>query len=197
MLWDLFPVSQVAKSPRSSKSDASSAEQPPARLARGLVGVGSLVGRLTRPVLGNRGFADADVIAHWPTIVGPELTALACPLSLKYERASQRSGATLMIRVASGAAATLLQFKAPQIIERVNHYFGYQAVAKMQISLGTLPQVAKTAVADETPLSPVIHEEIEQTVAAVSSPALRLALGQLGAAVRRRAVPANDTDDDI
>lgn len=150
------------------------------------MGIGGLVGRLTRPILGQRGFADADIIAHWPTIVGAELAAMACPLSLKYERGNQRQGATLMIRVASGAAATLLQFKTPQVIERVNHYFGYHAVAKLQVSLGALPKTVKDRA--QPNLSPEISAEMNQAVAGVTSPAVRLALGQLGAILKRRAV---------
>lgn len=186
-----FRVNHVSKNARPERQGAAPAEQP-VRLARGLVDVGSLIGRLTRPVLGNRGFAGADVIAHWPTIVGAELAALACPLSLKYERKNQRHGATLMVRVASGAAATLLQFKGPQVIERVNRYFGYQAVAKLQISLGPLPKTAKAPYRDQPDLPAAHRAEIDQAVEDVDSPALRLALGQLGAALRRRTITADE-----
>jgi hypothetical protein len=184
-------VSYVSKKAR-PPTQAATPVAPPPRLARGLVDVGSLIGRLTRPVLGNRGFAGADVIAHWPTIVGADLAALACPLSLKYERSSQRHGATLMVRVASGAAATLLQFKGPQVIERVNRYFGYQAVAKLQISLGALPKAAKAPRHDQPALPPESRAEIDQAVAGVGSPALRSALGQLGVALRRRTAAADE-----
>jgi hypothetical protein len=143
-----------------------------------------LVGRLTRPVLGKRGFAGVDVIAHWPAIVGPEMAALACPLALKYERDRQR-GATLQVRVASGAAATLLQLKTPQIVLRINRYFGYEAVARLQATVGPLPKAAAAQRAAPPP-SAEICAEVDRTVAAVSSPALRIALGQLGVALRQR-----------
>lgn len=155
-------------------------------MAVGPVAISGLINRLTRPVLGNRGFANVDILTHWSAIVGPDLAALACPLSMKYERGNQRQGATLMVRVASGAAATLLQFKSPQVIERVNRYFGYHAVAKLQLTLGVLPKLQKTAEAEQAPLSPEALAAIDQAVAGVGSPAVRLALAQLGANVRRR-----------
>jgi hypothetical protein len=151
-----------------------------------------LINRLTRPVLGNRGFAGIDILAHWSAIVGPDLAALAAPLSMKYERGGQRHGATLLVRVSSGAAATLLQFKSPQVIERVNRYFGYHAVAKLQITLGVLPKPQRTAEPELAPLSPEAVAAIDQAVAGVGSPALRLALAQLGANVRRRTAPADN-----
>jgi hypothetical protein len=154
-------------------------------LAQGFVGVASLVNRLTRPVLGNRGFAGADVVAHWSTIVGPELAVMACPLSMKFDR-HNRHGATLMVRVASGAAATLLQFKTPQIIARINRFLGYQAVAKLSVTLGALPKPAAAADNGPPPASPQETAAVAERVANVPSPALRLALSQLGLAVRRR-----------
>jgi len=184
MLHDSNPVSRVTRSASSRKANHESGEAP--RLARGPVGVNSLIGRLTRPVLGQRGFADADVITHWPTIVGTDLAAMAYPLSLKYTRGAQRSGATLLIRVASGAAATMLQLKAPQIMERVNHYFGYRAVAHVQVSIGPMPSAAKAR--QPSTVLPVadVREAIEHAVAGVGSDGLRHALSRLGAAVHCR-----------
>ncbi len=181
MLAQYSPVIPVPKSVRNQEAS----DAPPQRLAQGLVGVAGLVNRLTRPVLGNRGFAGADVIAHWSTIVGPELASVACPLSMKFDR-HNRYGATLMIRVASGAAATLLQFKTPQIIERINRFFGYQAVSKLSVTLGALPKPVAAANTDAAPASPEETAAVAEHVANVSSPALRLALSQLGLAVRRR-----------
>jgi len=159
----------------------------PERLARGPVGVGGLVSRLTKPVLGHRGFAGTDIINHWATIVGPELAVLACPLSLKFDR-QRRDGATLMIRVASSAAATLLQFKAPQVIERINRYCGYQAVAKLQVALGALPKIQKQLPPEPPPLDETERAKVEATVAPITSEAVRSALGRLGQTLRRRAL---------
>jgi hypothetical protein len=174
------------------------AEPPaPERLARGPVGVGGLVNRLTRPVLGQRGLAGTDIIAHWATIVGPELAALACPLSMKFERHQREGakshspkshGATLMVRVASSAAATLLQFKTPQIIDRINRYCGHQAIARLQVALGALPKAQKPIVPEQAPLSATEQAKVEEDIAPVASDAVRAALGRLGETLRRRAV---------
>ena len=45
-----------------------------------------LLDRLTRPVLGKRGFAAASIIARWPEIVGVELSRFALPLEVKFPR---------------------------------------------------------------------------------------------------------------
>jgi outer membrane scaffolding protein for murein synthesis (MipA/OmpV family) len=148
-----------------------------------------LVDRLTRPALGQRGFAGAEILRHWPDIVGPELAALACPLHLKTER-GDRAGAALMLRVASGAAAATLHMKAPQIIARVNRYLGYAAVARLKITPGPLPPSLRP-LPDSLPApSAATVREVEAAVDKIASEPVRSALLRLGLALRRGAAIA-------
>jgi hypothetical protein len=151
--------------------------------------VATLIGRLTRPALGSRGLAGVDLIAQWATIVGPELAVLATPQNLKGDRPGKDTGqgGTLQLRVASSAAAMILQLKGPQIVERVNRYFGYRAVARLQAIPGGTSKPIPTRPAEDAPLPPEVRGEIDRTVAKVAEPDLRQALARLGAAVRRRA----------
>jgi hypothetical protein len=93
-----------------------------------------------------------------------------------------------MVRVASSAAATLLQFKTPQIVERINRYYGYHAVARLQVALGVLPKTLKPSVTEPAPLSATEQAKVEETVAPIPSEAVRSALGRLGQTLRRRAL---------
>ncbi|MHB1205701.1 MAG: DUF721 domain-containing protein, partial [Rhodospirillaceae bacterium] len=122
------------------------------RRARGPMAVARLTERLTRTALGKRGFTGAEIIARWPEIVGADLAVFACPLQVKYPK-GRNAGATLLLRVSSSAAAAMLQLKTPMIVERVNRFFGYAAVARLEASHGPLPRaVAKTPpVADPPP----------------------------------------------
>ena len=90
-----------------------------------------------------------------------------------------RSGATLVLRV-DGARALDVQYRARQIIERINAYFGYAAVAELRIVqapvAGRLPLARPPGRAATEPLT---HE-----VAHIADPALRGALARLGAGVR-------------
>ncbi len=112
-------------------------EQP--RLARGPVNIASLSMRAAKPALGKRGFAAAEILTHWATIVGPDLAAFAVPIEIKFPR-GKNMGATLHLRIASGAAATLLHLKTPTILARVNGFMGYGAVAALQVAQGPLPR---------------------------------------------------------
>ncbi len=171
--------------PAKGKPTTGKPDEEPPRIARGPIGIANLVGRITKPALGSRGLAGAELIGQWSNIVGPELAQLATPASLKRERGNADAGGTLLLRVSSSAAATVLQLKGPQIVERVNRFFGYPAVAKLQVVPGQGPKLAAARQAEPI-LSPESLQEIARNVSDVQDTEIRDALARLGAAVRRR-----------
>lgn len=105
--------------------------------------VGSYVPRLTRKVFEKYGFSASAILTDWASIVGEELALYTEPERLKWPRGVEaygevgeggkgRPGATLVLRV-DGSWALDVQFRSRQIIERINAYFGYRAVAEMRI----------------------------------------------------------------
>jgi hypothetical protein len=133
-----------SKPPVAAPPSATAPLEPPARLARGPIRLGALSARAAKPALGKRGFGAAEILTHWPDIVGADLATFACPIELKFPR-GRNAGATLHLRIASGAAATLLQLKTPTILSRVNGFLGYEAVSAIQVAQGPLPRVARKA----------------------------------------------------
>jgi len=138
---------------------------------------------VTRPVLKRRGLASGRVVAEWTEIVGATLAACSCP-----ERLSQpRDGGpgTLKIRV-DGPMAVELQHLEPVIIERINSYFGYRAVARLSMIRGPLPPRR-----DPTPEAPPAPDDAAMETAAeraagITDDALREALTSLGSHVLSR-----------
>jgi hypothetical protein len=156
----------------------------------GVKAVGSFLPGLTRHAFEKFGFSTASLVTDWPAIVGPELAAYTAPERLKWPRGERpedgaraaekgRSGATLVLRV-DGARALDVQYKARQVIERINAYFGYAAIAELRILQAPvearLPPVRAAARAAVEALT---HE-----VAHIADPGLRGALARLGAGVR-------------
>src|SRR3954462_5679278 len=92
----------------------------------------------TRRALATRGFAAARVIADWPEIVGGALAVSSVPARLVRSPGAGPGGAdsaTLVVRVSPGAALEL-QHSVPQVIERVNGYFGFRAVDRLRLVQG-------------------------------------------------------------
>jgi len=109
----------------------------------GAKAVGSFVPRLTKKVMEKYGFSTAALLTDWATIVGADLARHTRPNKLKWPRAveaygetpagqSGRPGATLHLMV-DAARALDVQYKGRQIIDRINAYFGYRAIADLRI----------------------------------------------------------------
>jgi hypothetical protein len=137
---------------------------------------------VTRPLFRSRGFADGMMFAHWPTIVGERLSAMCLPEKVVYPSRT-RSGGTLRLRVATGGLALELQHLQPQLIERINSYFGYEAVARLQFLHGPLPKQRKRASAAVRPLTAEENRRLADLVSGIDDADLRQALEDCGRAV--------------
>jgi len=86
---------------------------------------------ITGKALGRQGMAFGSLLAEWPSIVGPRLADRTLPFRIVFPR-GQREQAVLHLRVTSSMAVDIQHF-APQLIERINSFFGYQAVARLKL----------------------------------------------------------------
>lgn len=141
----------------------------------------TLVRRLTRPVLGKRGFADGRMVADWTEIAGPLLARSSLPIRIAYAH-GERTGGTLHLKVAPGGLATEIQHVEPILIERINGHFGYRAVARLHLIQGPLPPPPPEP-EPIPPLDPESEARLERALAGVKDPALRARLESLGRAV--------------
>ena len=175
---------------------------PKARANGGTFGpkaVGSLVPGLTRKAFERFGFSTATLLTDWAQIVGGDLARYTAPDRLKWPRGGtdagdddtpgpQRQGATLVLRVDLGRGIDI-QYKARQLIERINAHFGYRAVAEIRIIQapveGALPPAA------ELPRQRIgkSFDKVETAplLAAISDDGLRAALERMQAGLSRSA----------
>lgn len=122
-----------------SRSDTRFAAPPVARFVPAKA-VGSFVPTLTKKAFEKFGFSTATLITDWARIVGTELAAYTMPERLKWPRGSEsaaadedeRRGATLILRV-DPARALDVEYRARQIMDRINGYFGYRAVEVIRL----------------------------------------------------------------
>lgn len=96
-----------------------------------------LIAQVVKPVMRKQGFYDIDIISDWAYIVGSQWADLSMPKKLSFNPKTKRSG-TLHIQVVPGANV-LIQHIEPEIIDRINTYFGFEAVKKLKIIHGLLP----------------------------------------------------------
>jgi hypothetical protein len=130
-----------------------------------------------------QGFASAELVTCWTDIVGPEIGAHSEPMRIQWprEEAHGDEAATLVLRV-EGPAALEVQHLSAVIIERVNRFFGWQAVGRIALRQAPLSRRRKEAA---PPLDAEATARIAATLGEVRDDALRDALARLGAAIKR------------
>lgn len=152
------------------------------------IAIGAAVEPLLAPTLRRRGFIETRVARDWPAIVGQSLAAETVPIRLTFPK-GERQDATLHVRV-TGPMALELQHLAPVVIERINGYFGYRAVARLAMQQAPPGHVPKRAVRQRIVLTEEEERALVGRVAAVSDPALRQSLLGLGRAMQSSRRPA-------
>ena len=131
-----------------------------------------------------QGFASTELVTRWPEIVGPEIAAHAEPIKLQWQRTAEgepTEPATLVLRV-EGPAAIEIQHQSNVVLERINRFFGWQAVGRL--ALRQAPLKRRDAPAPPR-ADPEAAAQVAATLTDVADDSLRMALGRLGAAVKR------------
>jgi len=136
------------------------------------------------PAFARQGFASADIITHWPEIVGPDVAAHAEPIKLQWRhgREAQTEPGTLVLRV-EGPAAIEIQHLSAVILERVNRFFGWRAVDRL--ALRQAPLARRAAAKPAAPPNSEAVARIAAQLPAIADEDLRAALARLGAAIKR------------
>ena len=176
-----------------SRASTSDARRPS---TYGLRALGSSLTAVTKRAFARRGLTGADIARQWPAIVGRELAAQCRPRQLRFPKAGPGGGGAingrLTLRVAPGWALEV-QHLEPLLLERINGYFGYRAVASLVLQQGPLPPLAKDR--DEAALrrarstqeSPAaLNETLAAKLSTVEDPELRAALEGLGRSLRAK-----------
>jgi len=122
------------------------------------------------------GFVQSSIVTRWGELVGAKYAGVSAPESIRFP-VGEKAGGTLNLIVASGFAP-MLQHVMPEIIERVNRFFGYRAVAKVAIRQGELPVVRAERAPPPRNLRPV-PVELGDSLRDIGDPELRTVLESL------------------
>jgi hypothetical protein len=133
-----------------------------------------------------QGFAAVELVTRWREIVGAEIAAHSEPEKIQWPRTPQARTApepgTLLLRV-EGPAAVEIQHLSDVIVERVNQFFGWQAVAGVRLRQAPLSRRAGPRAAPAP--DPAAMTRIAASLPEIKDEKLRHALARLGAAMER------------
>jgi hypothetical protein len=156
--------------------------KPPRRQARPLA---DYLGAFLSEAFAQQGFASAELVTRWTDIVGPEIAAHAEPMKVQWrktEGGEPPEPATLVLRV-EGPTAIEIQHLSGVIVERVNRFFGWQAIGRL--ALRQAPLSARKPRTHPAPPDPETTARIAASLPEVADDGLRQALARLGAAIKQ------------
>ena len=131
-----------------------------------------------------QGFASTELVTRWADIVGSEIAAHSQPEKIQWQRqvdGQQPEPGTLVLRV-EGPTAVEIQHLSAVVLERVNRFFGWQAVGGLRLRQAPLRR-------DERKPHPcpdlAAAARIAEDLPEIKDDKLRDALARLGAAIKQ------------
>jgi hypothetical protein len=128
------------------------------------------------------GFVQSSIVSRWNEIVGEKYATVSAPESIRFPYGKRAEG-TLTLSV-TGAHAPMMQHVTPVIMERVNLFFGYAAVAKVVIRQG---EIAKSAPGPKRVSLVPMPVELGESLRTIADPELKAVLESLARGVATRA----------
>ena len=139
--------------------------------------VAELVPQIGRAAFRRFGFVQSSVVTRWPEIVGPRHAQVCMPEAIRFPPGEKSDG--ILQLVVLPAHAPLIQHVIPEIMERVNRFFGYKAVSRVKLRQGAVkPPHAEGARTAPPSLKP-IPMELGESLRDIGDPELRTVLESL------------------
>ncbi len=124
------------------------------------------------------GFVQSSIVSRWREIVGARYAAVSAPESIRFPP-GRKSAGTLTL-VVEGAHAPMMQHVAPAIQERINQFFGYEAVTRVAIRQGLVQVEKRKSRAAPPSLRPVtLPVDMKDSLRDIADPELRECLESL------------------
>jgi len=140
--------------------------------------IAELMPEIGRVAFRRFGFVQSSVVSRWPEIVGARHARVCAPESIRFPPGEKRDGILQLVVVP--AHAPLIQMVIPEIVERVNRFFGYSAVARVKLRQGEVQAPKLEADPRRAPpsLRP-IPMELGESLRDIGDPELRTVLESL------------------
>jgi hypothetical protein len=143
--------------------------------------VGTLMPQIGRTAFRRFGFVQSSVVSRWPEIVGEIHARVCAPEAIRFPPGEKAEG--ILQLVVTPSHAPLIQHVIPEIIERVNRFFGYNAIARVKLRQGAVKPPAGSEVKGEKPKAPPslkpIPMELGESLRDIGDPELRTVLESL------------------
>ncbi|UIP07989.1 DciA family protein [Erythrobacter sp. SDW2] len=140
----------------------------------GAKAVGDLMPQIGRTAFRRFGFVQSSVVTRWPEIVGDRHARICAPEAIRFPPGEKAEGILQLVVVP--AHAPIIQHVIPEIIERVNRFFGYNAVARVKLRQGTVKAQDAASRPTAPPSLKPIPIELGDSLRDIGDPEMRAVL---------------------
>ncbi len=152
--------------------------------------IADLMPQIGRTAFRRFGFVQSSVVTRWPEIVGSRHARVCMPEAIRFPPGEKNEG--ILQLVVLPAHAPLIQHVIPEIIERVNRFFGYKAVARVKMRQGAVKAPAADGKAGALPSLKPIPMELGGSLRDIGDPELRTVLESLARSLGSREEKGNE-----
>ncbi len=139
--------------------------------------ISELMPQVGRAAFRRFGFIQSSVVSRWPEIVGPHHGKICAPESIRFPVGEKSEGILQLVVVP--AHAPFIQQVTEEIIERVNRFFGYRAVARIKLRQGAVTPPRSEEPRPAPPSLRPIPLELGDSLRDIGDPELRAVLESL------------------
>jgi hypothetical protein len=139
--------------------------------------IADLMPQIGRTAFRRFGFVQSSVVTRWPEIVGPTHARICAPEAIRFPPGEKSEG--ILELVVTPAHAPLIQHVIPEIVARVNRFFGYRAVARVKLRQGVVKPPKGTGAPKPPPSLKPIPMELGAGLRDIGDPELRTVLESL------------------
>lgn len=139
--------------------------------------IADLMPQIGRTAFRRFGFVQSSVVTRWPEIVGAAHARVCAPEVIRFPPGEKSEG--ILELVVTPAHAPLIQHVIPEIMERVNRFFGYRAVARVKLRQGAVKPPLEAQPAKPPPSLKPIPMELGAGLRDIGDPELRAVLESL------------------
>ncbi len=173
------PPQATAAKPAGQKSVGKPYERPRGGQARAIA---DLMPEIGRTAFRKFGFVQSSVLSRWPEIVGERHARVCQPEAIRFPMGEKTDGILQLLVVP--AHAPIIQHVIPEIIERVNRFFGYSAVSKVKLRQGAVkaPPASRETLGGRVTSPPSLRPvpvELGDSLRDIGDPELRAVLESL------------------
>jgi len=139
--------------------------------------ISELMPEVGRTAFRRFGFVQSSVVTRWPEIVGERHARVCMPEAIRFPPGEKSDGILQLLVVP--AHAPMISHVIPEIISRVNRFFGYNAVSRVKLRQGAVqPPAAKERPTAPPSLRPIPFE-LGDSLRDIGDPELRTVLESL------------------